>query len=95
MDAPHRLPQEVDGALSVVDHALRSRAISVSPVPSAGARGDGSLALAGIALATRTLLGHSMGLAEGGVQVDGPLTVARARSSGTGLGQQAPAHPIQ
>ena len=53
----------------------------------------------GIAVVARPFLGQSVGLADGGVQVDGqrPVIVRKSGSgaSGPGPGQQFPAHPVQ
>ena len=65
----------------------------------AGASGDGQqrviAPLAGVAVVADTLLGQTIGLADGGVQVDGQGPVARSRPSRPGPCQQLPAHPIQ
>ena len=46
-------------------------------------------------VALRAFLAQSIGLADGGVQVDGQRTVARPGTSRPGMGQQLPAHPVQ
>ena len=65
----------------------------------AGAGGDGQqrviAPLAGIAVVARPFLGQTVGLVDGGVQVDGQRRVAGSRPSRPGPGQQLPAHPIQ
>ena len=65
----------------------------------AGAGGHGQqrviAPLAGIAVVASALLGQPVGLADGGVQVDGEWCVAGSRPSGPGPGQQFPAHPVQ
>ena len=91
----HRLPQEVGGAPSRIGAA---RALS-GHQHVAGVRGDGQqrviAPLAGVAVTARSLLAQSVGLADGGVQVDGQRPVAGSRPSGPGPRQQLPAHPIQ
>ena len=65
----------------------------------AGASGHGQqrviAPLAGVAMVACPLLGQPIGLADGGVQVDGEWRVAGSGSSGPGPGQQLPAHPVQ
>ena len=51
--------------------------------------------LAGVAVIARPLLGQTVCLADGGVQVDGQGPVAGSGPSRPGPGQQLPAHPIQ
>ena len=51
--------------------------------------------LAGVVVAPRPLLRQPVGLADGGIQVDGEWCVAGSRAGGPGPGQQLPAHPIQ
>ena len=46
-------------------------------------------------MVSRAFLGQPVGLADGGVQVDGQGRVAGSGSSSPSLGQQLPAHPIQ
>ena len=83
---PHRLPQEVGGAPGGVGPAL--------PEPGhqhvAGAGGDGQQRViapgAGVAVMTRPLLGQPIGLADGGVQVDGQRPGAGSRTSRPGPG---------
>ncbi len=64
-----------------------------------GARGDGEewvvAPLAGVVVALRALLGEPVGLADGGVQVDGQRIIAWSRPSPPGPGQQLPAHPVR
>ena len=64
-----------------------------------GAGGDGQqwvvASLAGIAVVAGALLGQSVGLADGGIEVDGERRVAGSGPSGPGPGQQLPAHPVQ
>ena len=64
-----------------------------------GAGGDGQqwvvAPLAGIAVVAGALLGQSVGLADGGIEVDGERRVAGSGPSGPGPGQQLPAHPVQ
>ena len=92
---PHRLTQEVGGAPGGVGAAL--------PEPGhqhvAGAGGDGQQRViapgAGVAVMTRPLLGQPIGLADGGVQVDGQRPGAGSRTSRPGPGQQLAAHPVQ
>ena len=92
---PHRLPQEVGGAPNGVGPALaQPRHQHV-----AGSGGDGQqrviAPLAGIAVVARPCLGQTVGLADGGVQVDGQRRTAGSRPSSPGPGQQLAAHPIQ
>ena len=65
----------------------------------AGAGGDGQQGviapLAGIAVVARSLLGQSIGLADGRVQVDGQGRVAGSGPSGPGPGQQLAAHAVE
>ena len=67
----HRLPQEVGGAPSGVGPALTQPGHQ----HLAGSGGDGQqrviAPLAGVAVVAGTLLGQTVGLADGGVQVDG------------------------
>ena len=51
--------------------------------------------LGGIAVVAGALLGQSIGLADGGVQVDGQGPSAGSVPSSRSLGQQLAAHPIQ
>ena len=52
-------------------------------------------ALASVAVVARPLLGQPVGLADGGIKINGEWCVAGSRPSGPGPGQQLPAHPIQ
>ena len=91
----HRLPQEVGGASGRVGAAL------TQPCHQhvAGARGHGEdrviASLAGVPMVASSLLAQPVGLAEGGVQVDGQRTVAGSGPCGPGPGQQLPADPVQ
>ena len=73
---PHRLTQEVGGATGGVGPALAQPGHQYL----AGAGGNGQqrviAAGAGIAVVARSLLGQSIGLADGRVQVDGQGRVA-------------------
>ena len=51
--------------------------------------------LAGIAVVACALLGQSVGLADGGVQVNGQGPVAGSRPGLPGPGQQLAAHPVE
>ena len=96
----HRFTREVGGAPNGVGPALaQSRHQHV-----AGAGGDGQqrmiaplaiAPLAGVVVAAGSFLGQPVGLADGGVQVDGQRPVARASPGGPGPCQQLPAHSIQ
>ena len=94
-DPAHRLPQEVGGASGRVGAAL------TQPCHQhvAGARGHGEdrviASLAGVPMVASSLLAQPVGLAEGGVQVDGQRTVAGSGPCGPRPGQQLPAHPVQ
>ena len=91
----HRLAQEVSSAPGGVGAAL--------PQPGhqhvSGTGGDGQqrviAPLAGVAVVAGALLGQAVGLADGGIEVDGQGSVAGSRPSLPGLGQQFPAHPVQ
>ena len=65
----------------------------------AGSGGDGQqrviAPLAGVAVVAGTLLGQAVGLADGGIEVDGQGRIAGSRPSGPGPGQQLAAHPVQ
>ena len=65
----------------------------------AGAGGNGQqrviASLAGVAMVARPCLGQTIGLADGGVQVDGQGRTVGAGTGGLGPCQQLPAHPIQ
>ena len=92
---PQRLPQEVGGAPGGVGAALAQPGHQ----HLAGAGGDGQqrviAPLASVAIVARPLLGQSIGLADGGVEVDGQRRVAGSGSGGSGPGQQFPAHPVE
>ena len=64
-----------------------------------GAGGDGQqrvvVPLAGIAVVAGALLGQSVGLADGGVQVNGQGPVAGSRPGLPSPGQQLAAHPVE
>ena len=79
---PHRLTQEVGGATGGVGPALAQPGHQ----HLAGAGGNGQqrviAAGAGIAVVARSLLGQSIGLADGRVQVDGQGRVAGSGPSG-------------
>ena len=94
-DPPHRLAQEAGGAPSGVGPALAQPGHQ----HVAGAGGDGQqrviAPLAGVAVVAGTLLDQTVGLADGGVQVDGQRPVAGSGPSRPGLCHQLPAHPIQ
>ena len=63
-----------------------------------GARGDGEerviSSLAGVIVALRTLLAQPVGLADGGVQVDGQRIIARTCPSRPGQGDQIGLGPV-
>ena len=84
----HRFTQEVGGAASGVGNQH-----------VAGAGGDGQqrviAPLAGIAVVACALLGQSVGLADGGVQVNGQGPVAGSRPGLPSPGQQLAAHPVE
>ena len=65
----------------------------------AGAGGDGQQRViapgTGVAVVAGALLVQSVGLADGGVQVDGEWCVAGSGPSRPGPGQQLAAHPVQ
>ena len=52
-------------------------------------------ALASVAVVARPLLRQPVGLADGGIKINGEWCVAGSRPSGPGSSQQLPAHPIQ
>ena len=91
----HCLTQEVGGAPSGVGAALAQP--RHQHVAGAGGHGQQRVIapLAGVAVVAGTLLGQTIGLAAGGVQVDGQGPVAGSDPSSPGPGQQLPAHPIQ
>ena len=87
--------QEVGGAPSGVGAALAQP--RHQHVAGAGGHGQQRVIapLAGVAMVAGALLGQTIGLADGGVQVDGQQRTAGSRPSSPGPGQQLPAHPIQ
>ena len=91
----HRFTQEVGGAPSGVGAALAQP--GHQHLASAG--GDGQqrviAPLAGIAVVACPLLGQSVGLADGGVQVNGQGPVAGSRPGLPRPGQQLAAHPVE
>ena len=91
----HRLPQEVGGAASGVSPALPEP--DHQHVAGAGSHGQQRVIapLAGVAVMAGGLLVQSLGLADGGVQVDGQRPVAGSGPSGPAPRQQLPAHPVQ
>ena len=92
---PHRLTQEVGGAAGGVGPALAQP--GHQHVSGAGGNGQQRViaAGAGIAVVARSLLGQSVGLADGRVQVDGQGRVAGSGPSGPGPGQQLAAHAVE
>ena len=90
-----RLPQEVGGAPGGVGPALTQP--GHQHVAGAGGHGEQRVIapLAGVAVAAGTLLGQTVGLADGGVQVDGQGPLAGSATGGPGPGQQFPAYPVQ
>ena len=92
---PHRLTQEVGSAAGSVGPALAQ----AGHQHIAGASGDGQQWViaprTGVAVVACALLGQSVGLADGGVQVDGQGPVAGSGPSRPGPGQQLAAHPVQ
>ena len=93
--SPHRLTQEVGGTPNGVGATLAQPGHQ----HVTGSGGDGQqrviASLAGVAVVAGTLLGQSVGFADGGVQVDGQRPVTGSGTSGPGPRQQLPAHPIQ
>ena len=92
---PHGLPQEVGGAPSGVGAALAQP--GHQHVAGSGGHGRQRViaSLASVAMVSRPLLGQPVGLADGGVQVDGQRPVAGSGAGGPGPGRQFPAHPVQ
>ena len=92
---PHRLPQEVGRAPSGVGPTLPQP--GHQHVASASGHGQQRVvaALASVAVVARPLLRQPVGLADGGIKINGEWCVAGSRPSGPGPGQQLPAHPIQ
>ena len=77
---PHRLTEEVGGAAGRCwARPSRRRDISTSPVQAAMASSWVIPSRAGVAVVARSLLGQSIGLADGGVQVNGQGPVAGSR----------------
>ena len=93
--AAHRLPQKVGGAPSRIGSTITQSGHQRVP----GVRGHGQqwtiAPLAGVVVATGALLGKPIGLADGGVQINGQRIIARSRPSRPGAGQHLPAHPVQ
>ena len=83
----HRLPQEVGGAASGVGPALAQP--SHQHVASASGHGQQRVIapLAGVAVLARPFLDQTVGLADGGVQVDGQGPVAGSSTGSLGPGQ--------
>ena len=73
----------------------RSRDISTSPVPAAIGQQRVIAPLAGVAVVAGAFLDQPIGLADGGVQINGERPVAGSGPSRPGPCQQLPAHPIQ
>ena len=92
---PHRLPQEVGRAPRRVGSALAQP--RHQHVAGAGGHGQQRVIAppVGVAVVAGTLLGQAVGLADGGVQVDGEWCVAGTGPGSPGPGQQLPAHPVQ
>ena len=92
---PHCFTQEVGGTASGVGPALAQPAHQ----HIAGSGGDSQqrviAPLAGIAVVACPFLGQSVGLADGGIEVDGKWRAAGSRPSGPSPGQQLPAHPVE
>ena len=92
---PHRLTEEVGGAPSGVGPALAQ----TGHQHLAGAGGNGQQRVipsrAGVAVVACSLLGQSVGLADGRVHVDGQRRVAGSGPSGPCPGQQLAAHPVE
>ena len=92
---PHRLAQEVGGAAGGVGPALAQPGHQ----HVAGAGGDGQQRViapcTGVAVVAGALLVQSVGLADGGVQVNGEWRVAGSGPRLPGPGQQLAAHPVQ
>ena len=91
----HGLPQEVDGTPGGVGPALAQP--GHQHIAGSGGHGQQRViaSLASVAMVARPLLGQPVGLADGGVQVDGQRSVAGSTTGGPGPGQQLPAHPVQ
>jgi len=94
-DPAHRLPQEVGGAPGGVGPALAEP--GQQHIAGAGGHGQQRV-IATLPLAVMlagSFLGPAIGLAIGGIQVDGQRSVARSATGGPGPRQQFPAHPVQ
>ena len=91
----HGLAQEVSSASRRVGSAFAQA--GHQHVASDGGNGQQRVIapLAGVVVALAAFLAQSIGLADGGVQVDGQRIIARSGPSRPGSGQQLPAHPIQ
>ena len=91
----HRLPEEMASAPAGVGLPL--------PQPGhqhvAGVGGHGQQRViatpTGVAVVAGALLGQAVGLADGGIQVDGQRSVAGTGPGSPGSGQQLPAHPVE
>ena len=92
---PHRLTQEVGRATGGVGPALAQP--GHQHLAGAGGNGQQRVIAAGAAIAVvaRSLLGQSIGLADGRVQVDAQGRVAGSGPSGPGPGQQLAAHAVE
>ena len=88
-------PQEVGRASSGVGPTLPQA--GHQHVASSGGDGEERVIapLSGVVVALRALLPQSVGLADGGVQVDSQRIIARTGASRPGSGQRLPDHPIQ
>ena len=92
---PHRLTQEVGGAAGSVGPALAQ----AGHQHVSGSGGDGQqrviAPLTGVAVMAGPLLGQSVGLADGGIEVDSQGCVAGSGPSRPGPGQQLAAHAVE
>ena len=92
---PHRFTQEVGSAASGVGTALAQPGHQ----HVAGSGGDGQQWViaprAGVVVVSRPFFVQSIGLADGGVQVDGQGQVAGSGPSGPCACQQLAAHPVE
>ena len=92
---PHRLTQEVGSAAGGVGAALAQPGHQ----HVSGSGGDGQqwviAPLAGVTMVSRPFLVQSVGLADGGIEVDSQGCVAGSGPSRPGPGQQLAAHPVQ
>ena len=93
--SPHGLAQEVRSASSRVGSAFAQA--GHQHVASDGGNGQQRVIapLAGVVVALAAFLAQSIGLADGGVQVDGQRIIARSGPNRPGSSQQLSAHPIQ